>query len=67
MIKDENGSPIADLSGDAGTYYDEKGNMLPDYIYKPQTLAPIEDMLVLNQTLFSNTFNSNPEAGGTGN
>jgi hypothetical protein len=35
--------------------------MQPDYIYKPQPLAPIEDMLVLNQTLFSNTFNSNPK------
>ncbi len=61
MIKDENGSPIADLSGDAGTYYDEKGNMLPDYIYRPQSLAPIEDMLVLNQTLFSNTLKSSPK------
>lgn len=60
MKKNSNGAMIADLSGDAASYYNDKGEMLPDFVYKSQNPTVINDAFVLNQALFNNTFKSDP-------
>lgn len=66
MVDDGAGGKVAAPTSDQELYYDDKGNVLPEYMYTPQSTAQIMDMFVLNQTLFSNTRNtdaSNVEIG----
>lgn len=66
MVDDGAGGKVAAPTSDQEIYYDDKGNILPEYIYTPQSSAQIMDMFELNQTLFSNTMNtdaSNVEIG----
>ena len=60
MIDDGEGGLVADPTNDQKPYYDERGNVLPEFIYSPQTSAQIMDAFVLNQTLFDNTMRTDP-------
>lgn len=63
MISDGEGGFVADLQGDASKYYDEKGQLLPEYQYDashPLPTSEIKDFLVLDQKLFNTTKTNNP-------
>lgn len=60
MVDDGVGGKVAAPTSDQELYYDEKGNVLPEYIYTPQSTSQIMDMFELNQTLFANTLNTAP-------
>lgn len=60
MVDDGTGGKVASPTSEQEPYYDEKGNVLPEYIYTPQSPSQIMDMFVLNQTLFSNTMTTDP-------
>lgn len=61
MVDDGMGGKIAEPTADQEPYYDEKGNVLPDYVYAPQTPSQIMNVFVLNQTLFENTKKTDPK------
>lgn len=60
MVDDGVGGLVADPTEEQEPYYDERGNVLPQYIYTPQSPTQIMDMFVLNQTLFDNTKQTDP-------
>lgn len=60
MVDDGEGGLVAAPTDEQEPYYDERGNVLPKYIYKPQPPAQIMDAFVLNQNLFTNTLQADP-------
>lgn len=60
MVDDGMGGLVAAPTKDQEPYYDERGNVLPEYIYTPQTSAQIMDTFEMNQTLFANTMRTDP-------
>lgn len=63
-IEKEEGEIFLDFEGhEAGEkYYDEKGNILPEYDYSkaPGKVSEIKDMFVFDDELFLNSYKSNP-------
>lgn len=63
-IEKEEGEIYLDFEGhEAGEkYYDEKGNILPEYDYSksPGQVGEIKDIFVFDDELFSNSYRSNP-------
>jgi hypothetical protein len=60
MVDDGEGGLVASPTKEQAPYYDERGNVLPKYIYAAQTPVQIMGAFELNQTLFENTMRSNP-------
>lgn len=60
MVDDGEGGLVASPTNKQALYYDERGNVRPEFIYNPQTPAQIHDAFVLNQELFKNTMNADP-------
>ena len=60
MVDDGAGGKVADPTSEQKPYYDEKGNVLPEYVYTYKSPAQIMDMFELNETLFNNTKQSDP-------
>ena len=60
LVDDGVGGQVASLTEEQAPYYDELGNVLPEYNYTPQSPAQIMDAFVLNQTLFENTMHTDP-------
>lgn len=60
LVDDGQGGLVANPTDEQVPYYDERGNVLPEFQYSPQSSAQIMDAFVLNQTLFENTKNSDP-------
>lgn len=61
MVDDGEGGKVAQPTEEQAPYYDEKGNVLPDYIYKnPLPTPQILDVFELNETLFENTKKTDP-------
>jgi hypothetical protein len=55
------GGKVAQPTKEQAPYYDEKGNVLPDYIYEnPLPTPQILDVFELNKTLFENTKKIDP-------
>jgi len=53
-------SKISDRETDviALTCFNSDGSVKPEYLYKPQEQQPMTDLFILNQTLFTNTYQS---------
>jgi hypothetical protein len=60
MVDDGEGGLVANPTNEQKPYYDEQGNVLPEFVYTSLTPAQIMDAFVLNQTLFANTMQTNP-------
>ena len=60
MVDDGEGGLVASPTDEQAPYFDERGNVLPEYIYAAQCPAQIMDAFELNQTLFENTMRTNP-------
>lgn len=60
MVDDGEGGLVASPTNDQEPYYDERGNVLSEYIYSPQSPSQIMDAFELNQTLFDNTMRTDP-------
>ena len=60
MVDDGAGGKVAQPTSEQEPYYDEKGKVRPEYIYSPKLSAQIMDVFVLNQTLFTNTKQTDP-------
>lgn len=60
MVDDGAGGKVASPTSDQEPYYDDKGNVLPEYVYTPQSSAQVMDVFELNQTLFDNTRQTDP-------
>lgn len=60
MVDDGEGGLVAAPTDEQEPYYDEQGNVLPEFIYTSQSPAQIMDAFVLNQTLFANTMQTDP-------
>ena len=61
MVDDGQGGKIADLKDGSDQYYNEKGEMLPEFIYKEQPTGQIMDVFELDQLLFDNTKAKDPK------
>ena len=65
IIKKENGEVYLDFTGheDGEKYYDENGNILPEYDYSKggAKIAEIKDVLVFDNNLFKTTYSKNPK------
>ena len=60
MVDDGSGGKVAAPTSDQELYYDDKGNVLPQYIYKAKPTSQIMDVFEMNQTLFTNTKKTDP-------
>ncbi len=60
MVDDGAGGKVAEPNDDQVPYYDEKGQVLSEFVYTPQSPAQIMDVFVLNQALFENTKKTDP-------
>lgn len=64
-LKKENNEAYLDFDGheEGEKYYDEKGNILPEYDYQKGggKIAEIKDVLVFDNELFKNTYAKNPK------
>lgn len=60
MVDDGQGALVAAPTSEQEPYYDERGNVLSQYIYTSHTPAQILDAFELNQTLFENTRSTDP-------
>lgn len=55
MVDDGAGGKVTSPTSEQEPYYDEKGHVLPEYIYTPKSSAQILGAFVINQELFTNT------------
>ena len=53
---------VADPNYEGDECYDAKGNLKPEYIYKPQPLAGVNDMLTFDLGEFMESYKANPAA-----